>query len=61
MFADDESCDAGSRNRGAPTDGEISRRAYDLYLARGRAPGRDVDDWLEAERELRSTSNLATK
>lgn len=47
--------------RGAPTDGEISRRAYDLYLARGCEPGRDVNDWLEAERELRSTSNLATK
>jgi len=47
--------------RGAPTDGEISRRAYDLYLARGCEPGRDVDDWLQAERELRSASNLATK
>lgn len=48
-------------HRGAPTDGEISRRAYDLYLARGCEPGRDVDDWLEAERELRSASKFATK
>ncbi len=29
-------------------------RAYELYLARGRADGRDFDDWLAAERELTS-------
>jgi hypothetical protein len=31
----------------------VARRAYELYLARGREPGRDVEDWLRAERELR--------
>lgn len=31
---------------------EIARRAYALFLARGAAPGRDVEDWLRAEREL---------
>jgi hypothetical protein len=30
----------------------VSRRAYELYLARGRADGRDFDDWLAAEREI---------
>jgi len=34
-------------------DSEIARYAYDLYLARGRAPGGEVADWLQAERELR--------
>jgi len=34
------------------TDGDIARRAYDLYLARGCGHGHDVDDWLRAEREL---------
>jgi hypothetical protein len=34
------------------TDVEIARRAYDLYLARGREDGHDVEDWLTAEREL---------
>lgn len=34
------------------TDTEIARRAYDLYLARGREDGHDVEDWLQAEREL---------
>lgn len=33
--------------------GDIARRADDLYLARGCEPGRDVDDWMQAERELR--------
>lgn len=32
---------------------DVTRRAYDLYLARGRQAGHDVDDWIQAERELR--------
>jgi hypothetical protein len=32
--------------------GEIERRAYQLFVARGRQDGRDVDDWLTAEREF---------
>jgi hypothetical protein len=35
-----------------PTDDEIAKRAYELYLARGGAPGHALDDWLEAERQL---------
>ena len=31
---------------------EIARRAYEIFLARGGAPGRDLDDWLQAETEL---------
>jgi hypothetical protein len=30
----------------------IERRAYSLYLARGAEDGHDIDDWLQAEREL---------
>ena len=30
----------------------IAMRAYELYLARGAADGRDFDDWPAAEREL---------
>lgn len=30
----------------------IARRAYGLYLDRGRADGHDLDDWFAAEREL---------
>jgi HSP20 family protein len=30
----------------------ISQRAFDLYQQRGAQPGHDLDDWLQAEREL---------
>ena len=30
----------------------IRLRAYELYLARGEQPGRDEEDWLQAEREI---------
>jgi Protein of unknown function (DUF2934) len=33
----------------------IAVRAYEIYLARGAGSGRDLDDWLEAERELKSS------
>jgi len=31
---------------------EIRRRAYEIYLERGEQPGRELEDWLQAEREL---------
>lgn len=36
----------------APTPENVARRAYELYEARGREAGADIDDWLRAEREL---------
>ena len=30
----------------------LSRRAYEIYLSRGAAPGMALEDWLQAEREL---------
>jgi hypothetical protein len=33
---------------------EIRRRAYELYLERGEEPGHDLEDWLQAEREVAS-------
>ena len=32
---------------------EIRRRAYEIYLERGEQPGRELDDWLQAESELK--------
>jgi hypothetical protein len=37
------------------TEHDIARRAYDLYLARDHEHGHDLDDWLQAERELRDS------
>ena len=31
---------------------DIAERAYALYLARGAQHGHDVEDWLQAERDL---------
>ena len=37
---------------GAPMREEIELRAYQIYIERGGAHGQDVEDWLQAEREL---------
>jgi hypothetical protein len=39
------------------TENDIARRAFELYCDRGREDGHDVDDWLNAERELRDVSS----
>jgi hypothetical protein len=38
-----------------PTKDDITRLAYALYLLRGCEPGRDVEDWVAAEKELCDT------
>jgi len=35
-----------------PSDEEVRRRAYEIHVARGGIRGYDLDDWLEAEKEL---------
>lgn len=37
-----------------PTVDDIRRRAYERYLERGGKHGQHFDDWLEAEKELKS-------
>jgi len=39
---------------------EIARRAFEVYCARGGQHGRDLDDWLQAERELRTSLNASS-
>ena len=36
-----------------PNEEDVRLRAYHRYLERGGQHGRDCDDWLEAERELK--------
>lgn len=31
---------------------QIEARAHEIYLARGSEPGHELDDWLQAEREI---------
>jgi len=35
-----------------PTQEEIAQRARAIYEQSGRAPGRDLDNWLQAETQL---------
>jgi DNA-binding SARP family transcriptional activator len=35
-----------------PSDQDIAERAFSLFQARGGSFGQDLDDWLQAEREL---------
>jgi hypothetical protein len=34
---------------------QIQQRAYELYEQRGRADGHDLEDWLQAECEMKGT------
>jgi hypothetical protein len=38
---------------------DIAQRAYAIYLQRGGFPGAELDDWLQAERELREGKKAA--
>lgn len=56
--------DAVLRNRGAkdgpvsvPTQEEIRVRAYEIYVKRGAEPGREAEDWAQAERDLNSRAS----
>ena len=40
-----------------PDQQEIALRAYDLYFARGQAAGHEMDDWIEAKRQLLEERN----
>jgi hypothetical protein len=35
---------------------QIRTRAYELYEARGREEGHDLEDWVEAEAEITGTA-----
>jgi hypothetical protein len=37
-----------------PSREAITHLAYALYLLRGCEPGRDIEDWVKAEKELSS-------
>lgn len=42
----------GTRRAKVASEDAIRRRAYELYLARNGEHGHDLDDWLQAEKEL---------
>ena len=44
-----------------PTLEQIQSRAYEIYVQRCGAPGNQMDDWLQAERELACASRPKTR
>jgi len=38
---------------------EIRRRAQEIFEKRGSAPGTHLDDWLKAEKEVKSKHGIA--
>lgn len=42
-----------SRSATVSTQEQIAVRAYEIFVARGQQHGRDLEDWLQAESELR--------
>src|SRR5712692_9975689 len=42
-----------------PSHEAIARRAYELFLQRGQGDGLALQDWLQAEHELRTTRPAA--
>jgi hypothetical protein len=43
-----------------PIEQQIQQRAYELYEQRGRTHGHELDDWLQAESEIKGTRANAT-
>src|SRR3954469_7675195 len=37
-----------------PTQEQIARRAYEIFIERGQPEGQDLEHWLEAEKQLRT-------
>jgi DUF2934 family protein len=54
--AHDDDTAQSSTQSGPVSNDDVAQRAYTLYLARGCEPGKDVEDWLQAEQELRSVA-----
>jgi hypothetical protein len=40
---------------------QIAQRAHEIFIARGSAHGRDLDDWLQAEQELQRPNGRRKK
>jgi hypothetical protein len=38
----------------SPSHEQITRRAYEIFIERGRPEGCDLEHWLEAEKQLRA-------
>ena len=49
--------DIVEKKKNAPSSGEIRKRAFEIHIERGGVHGCELDDWLQAERELQEKLN----
>jgi len=59
--AADRSVRAPATQSATVAHSDIARLAFERYCLRGGQHGHDVDDWLQAERELRGTLRPPTE
>ena len=43
-----------------PLEERIQRRSYELYVVQGNQSGSELDDWLQAEEEIRIAEEQAS-
>jgi hypothetical protein len=48
---------AEEKGQNGPTSAAIRQRAFEIHLERGGVHGCELDDWLQAERELQEKYN----
>jgi hypothetical protein len=48
---------AGEKRFGLLEPEAIAHRTYELFQERGHEPGRELDDWLRAEHELKQSND----
>lgn len=51
----------GNRTATQPTKEAVSLRAYQLFASRGHEHGRDLDDWLQAEVQLKAEASKSVR
>lgn len=44
-----------------PLEERVEKRAYELYVLRGNESGSEMDDWLQAEDEIRGEEEQAAE
>lgn len=49
--------DPTAKSMSQPSFHEVSRRAFEIWERNGRTPGQDLENWLQAEAELRGGSS----
>jgi len=42
-----------SRDNENTSQDAVQQRAYELFVSRGQKPGHELEDWLQAEEEIR--------